>query len=53
MTRRVVLAARAKRHVDAIDRWWREYRPAAPDLFRQELAAAFELVVIAPQSGRR
>ncbi|MBW1905997.1 MAG: type II toxin-antitoxin system RelE/ParE family toxin [Deltaproteobacteria bacterium] len=53
MTRRVVLAARAKRHVGAIDHWWREHRPAAPGLFRQELAAAFELVVIAPQSGRR
>jgi plasmid stabilization system protein ParE len=33
--------------------WWRENRPAAPDLFSQELAGAFDLLARAPQVGRR
>jgi plasmid stabilization system protein ParE len=53
MTPRVILSPRAKGEIEAIDRWWRANRPAAPTLFRQELAAAFDLVVIAPRAGHR
>jgi plasmid stabilization system protein ParE len=53
MTPRVTLSPRAKGEIEAIDRWWRANRPAAPRLFRQELAAALDLVVIARRSGHR
>jgi plasmid stabilization system protein ParE len=36
-----------------IDRWWRRERPAAPNLFAEELAAAFELLASVPKAGRR
>ena len=35
-----------------IDDWWRSNRPAAPDLFLDELAAAFDVIGHAPQIGR-
>jgi hypothetical protein len=35
-----------------IDRWWRRERPAAPNLFAEELAAAFELLASVPKAGR-
>ena len=34
-----------------MDRWWREQRPATPDLFALELAAARELIAKAPEVG--
>jgi len=37
----------------AIDSWWRKNRSAAPDLFADELTAAFELLGHAPYIGRR
>ena len=33
--------------------WWRANRPAAPDLFVQELAGAIDLLTRAPDVGRR
>jgi len=33
--------------------WWRTHRFAAPDLFRRELAAAFDLLANAPDVGKR
>lgn len=35
-----------------IDDWWRSNRPAAPDLFLDELAASFDVIGHAPQIGR-
>ena len=35
-----------------IDDWWRSNRPAAPDLFLQELAATFDVIGHAPEIGR-
>ncbi len=35
-----------------IDEWWRNNRPAAPDLFLNELAASFDLIGHAPHIGR-
>ena len=36
-----------------VDRWWRENRLAAPELFAQELASAFETIATHPGVGRR
>jgi hypothetical protein len=33
----IVFQQRAIREVEDIDPWWRQNRPAAPDLFRAEL----------------
>jgi len=40
-------------HILELDTWWREHRDKAPDLFEQELAAAFRTVAAAPGSGKR
>lgn len=53
MTLRVVIAPEAERHVREIDRWWREHRTAAPDLFLDEFSAAIELIRAMPLAGRR
>ena len=52
MTLRVILAAQAVRDVAEIDRWWRENRRAAPDLFLEEFSAALQLIGSAPFAGR-
>jgi hypothetical protein len=52
VTLRVVLAAQAVRDVAEIDRWWRENRRAAPDLFLEEFSAALQLIGSAPYVGR-
>jgi hypothetical protein len=49
---RVVLAVQAVRDVAEVDRWWRENRLAAPDLFPEEFSAAVEWIRIAPFVGR-
>jgi plasmid stabilization system protein ParE len=38
--------------IRVIDDWWRKNRPAAPDLFLNELTESFELIGSAPQMGR-
>ena len=43
--------ARALREARAQDRWWRENRHAAPELFMEELQRAFEQVRTAPNLG--
>jgi len=45
------LTAPARRQVDRIDRWWREHRPAARDLFARELADARALIADMPEMG--
>ena len=49
----VVVVPHALAQIDAIDRWWRANRAAAPGLFAEEFAAAIELVRGAPRIGRR
>ena len=53
MTVRIVLTPEAEEHVRTVNAWWRRERSAAPDLFSEELAAAFALFRGAPQAGRR
>ena len=45
------LSDHAQRDIDTIDAWWREHRPAAPLLFRQELRAAIQQIETNPESG--
>jgi plasmid stabilization system protein ParE len=47
----VRFARRALRDVDRIDMWWRDNRPAAPDLFSEELEDALSLLATAPTIG--
>jgi len=42
----------ADAHIREIDRWWRGNRPASPELFVEELTAAFDIVGHAPHIGR-
>jgi ParE toxin of type II toxin-antitoxin system, parDE len=44
---------RFKRELRERDKWWRENRPAAPNLFIEELIAAIEQAVTAPLSAKR
>ena len=45
------LSEQAQQDMETIDAWWREHRPAAPLLFRQELRAAIEQIEANPESG--
>jgi plasmid stabilization system protein ParE len=42
---------RASAQAKAIDSWWPENRPAAPELFVDELAGAVGLLATAPEAG--
>ena len=42
---------RSAAHAEAIDRWWREHRPTAPDLFADELTRALRLLEKTPDIG--
>ena len=50
---RVLLVPVAREQVDTIDDWWRENRPASPDLCLEELSSALDLLATAPNLGRR
>jgi hypothetical protein len=46
------LTGPARQQADRIDRWWRENRLAARDLFARELSEARALLAEAPDVGR-
>ena len=48
----VITTPEADAQIRAIDDWWRENRRASPNLFRDELADAFEIIARAPNMGR-
>lgn len=48
---KVAYTSRAKRRVIAVGKWWRTYRPAAPDLFDQELIHAVSVLMEQPHLG--
>jgi plasmid stabilization system protein ParE len=52
MNARIVVPPEVQAEIAAIDAWWRENRPAAPELFLEELAASCELLAGAPRIGR-
>jgi plasmid stabilization system protein ParE len=49
----VVSSPEADEDIRRIDSWWREQRPAAPDLFVNELSEAFALLAETPEIGHR
>jgi len=49
----VLIVPEADEQIREINDWWRENRPAAPDLFAEELAAAISLIEVWPLVGRR
>ena len=50
---KVELSAEAQAQVDRIDAWWRENRPAAPNLFAEELEQALRALAETPALGVR
>lgn len=46
------ISERARRRIRAEDEWWRLNRSDAPDLFKQELADAFDRILRAPRVRR-
>lgn len=48
---RIRFAIPARQLVRQADRWWRENRPLARDLFARELAQVREQLAAAPESG--
>lgn len=52
MRLRIGLARRAAGQVREIDAWWREHRPAAANLFAEELASALRAIEVAPHLGQ-
>lgn len=48
---KIIFTPEADEHADLADQWWRENRPAAPTLFRQELHAALRLIASSPSVG--
>ena len=48
---RLRVAPQAAQHLRTIIAWWREHRPAAPQLFAVEVADALELLVATPTLG--
>lgn len=50
---RVGFSRVAEAQVDTIEIWWRENRPAAPEMFLSELDAAVQLLETSPMIGKR
>jgi len=48
----VITTPEADAQIRTIDEWWRENRPASPNLFLDELAGVFDTLARAPNLGR-
>ena len=48
----VITTPEADAQIRAIGDWWRSNRPAAPDLFSEELAHCFVVLAQAPMIGK-
>ncbi len=51
MTLRLRVSARATAEIERADAWWRENRPSAPGALREDLKAAFKLLLRQPGIG--
>jgi plasmid stabilization system protein ParE len=49
---RVGFSRTADAQVETVESWWRENRPAAPDMFSRELEAAVHLLENSPLIGK-
>ena len=52
MSLRVRTTPETDAQIRAIDEWWRQNRPASPNLFADELDASFAIIGHAPTIGR-
>ncbi|MGB8930207.1 MAG: hypothetical protein WCC48_03030 [Anaeromyxobacteraceae bacterium] len=50
---KIVFTPEGDRQATDKDRWWRENRPASPDLFSDELADILGLIARTPNAGAR
>ena len=48
---KVAFTPEADRQATELDGWWREHRPAAPDLLARELADGLALLALTPTAG--
>lgn len=53
MTLRLRITARAAAEIERADEWWRRNRLAAPAAIREDLRAAFVLLVVQPGIGQK
>jgi plasmid stabilization system protein ParE len=53
MTARVLFTPRSEAQVLEAAQWWRANRPAATELFDEELITSLQLLVELPELGRR
>ncbi len=51
MRLRLRVTSDAEREIRKAASWWRRHRPAAPSLFRDELARGFDLITTEPGLG--
>lgn len=51
--RRIEVAERAQQDVERLGLWWRMHREKAPDLFEEELTAAYSTIQEHPEYGQR
>ena len=49
---KIRVSGRARVRICRLDEWWRSHRLDAPELFKQELASAFERILRAPKARR-
>jgi plasmid stabilization system protein ParE len=47
------ISRRAAREIERVVEWWADNRPAAPGAVRQDLEAAFGLLLVQPDIGSR
>jgi plasmid stabilization system protein ParE len=52
-SRQVIISPTAGRHIKDAAAWWAEKRPAAPDVFKDELNQALNLIAAHPSVGMR
>jgi plasmid stabilization system protein ParE len=50
---RLLVVGEAERQIREAAQWWHANRPAAPGLFRRELARGFEFVTTQPDIGTK
>jgi plasmid stabilization system protein ParE len=48
LRQRLRVVPTAERHIRRASTWWAQNRPAAPALFHDELARAFDLITLQP-----
>ncbi len=53
MSLQLRITRRAAAQIEKADAWWLDNRPAAPEAFREDLKAAFALLIVQPGVGTK